>query len=95
VDLREARVGEVRAALVRAPRRGDVRVHRVGREIVRRPVAAGREDDGIADVALDLTSREIAADDAARLAVDDHQVEHLAAREQLHAAVSTCRISAW
>ena len=43
MDLREARVRKERAALVRAPRRGHVRVHRVGRQVVRGSVAAGRQ----------------------------------------------------
>ena len=52
MDLREARVGEERAALVRAPRGRDVRVHRVGRQVVGRAVAAGREHDGVGDVSV-------------------------------------------
>ncbi len=86
VDLREARVGEQRAALVAAPRRRDVRVHGVGREVVGRAVAAGGEADGVGDVRLELAGQQVAHDDAARLAVDEHEIEHLAVGEQRHRA---------
>ena len=84
VNLREARVGEERAALVGAPRRRDVRVHRIGGEVVDRAVAAGCEADRIGRVLLDLAGHQVADDDAARLAVDEDEVEHLAAGEHLH-----------
>ena len=70
-------------ALVSAPGGGHVRVHRVGGQVVGRAVAAGRQQHGVGGVALDFAGREVAADDAARLAVDDDDVEHFAAREQL------------
>ena len=82
MNLREAGIREERAALVRAPRRGHVRVHRVGREVVGGAVAAGGEDHGVAGVALELAGHQVADDDAARLAVDDDEIEHLAPREQ-------------
>ncbi len=82
VDLREAGVGEVRAALVRAPRGRHVRVDGVGREVEHRAVAARAEQHGLALVRLELAGDQVAGDDAARLAVDDDQVEHLAAREE-------------
>ena len=68
----------------------------VGRQVVDGAVAAGGEDHRVAGVALDLAGHQVADDDAARLAVDDDQVEHLAARE--HAGplpACTCRISDW
>src|SRR5215208_4147169 len=34
---------------------------------------------------LDLAGDQVARDDATSLAIDDHQVEHLGAREHLHA----------
>ena len=71
MDLREARVGEERAALVGAPRCRHVRVHGVGREVVGRAVAARRETHCIGHVAFDLAGDEVAADDAARLAIDE------------------------
>ena len=45
-----------------------------------------REQDGVAGVALHLAGYEITAHDAPRLAVDEHQIEHLTAREHLHHA---------
>ena len=81
MNLRVARVGEERAAFVRPPRRGHVRVHRVGREVVRRAVAARAEQHGVSGVALDRPGRQVAADDAAGLAVDDDHVEHFAVGE--------------
>ena len=87
VDLGEAGVGEQGAALVRPPRRGHVRVHGVGREVIDRAVSAGGEDHRVADVALDLAGDQVAGDDAARLAVDDDEVQHLAAGEEPDAAL--------
>ena len=67
---------------------------RVGRQVVDRAVAAGGEDHRVGRVALDLAGHQVADDDAARLAVDDDQVEHLAAGEQLAPCLrATCRIS--
>ena len=86
VDLREAGIGEERAALVRAPDGGGVAALGVGREIEDVAVAAGAEHHGVGDVRFDLAGDQVARDDAARLAVDDDQVEHLGAREHLHRA---------
>ena len=86
VDLRVAGVAEVGALAVRAPRRGDVAAHRVGREVEDVAVAAGREHDGVGEVRLDLAGDEVAGDDAAGLAVDDDDLEHLVAAEHLHRA---------
>ena len=82
MNLREARVGEQRAAFVGPPRRRHVRVHRVGREVVDRSVAAGAEQHRLTLVALELAGDQVARDDAARLSVDDDEVQHLAPREQ-------------
>ena len=71
---------------MRAPRRGDVGPHRVGREVEDVAVAAGGEHDGIREVGLDLTGDEVAGDDAAGLAVDDDDLEHLVAGELLDRA---------
>ena len=81
VDLGEAGIGEQRAALVGAPDGGGVGALGVGREIEDVAVAAGGEDDGVGDVGLDLAGDQVARDDAARLAVDDDEVEHLRARD--------------
>ena len=81
MDLREAGIGEQRAALVRAPDGGDVGALGVGGEIVDVAVAAGGEDDRVGDVTLDLAGDQVARDDAAGRAVDHDQVEHLGARD--------------
>ena len=94
VNLGEAGVGEQRAALVRAPRRGDVRVHRVRREVVDGPVTARGENHGVGRIPLHLAGDQVARDDAARPAVDDDQIEHLAPREQAAPLPRwTCRMS--
>ena len=78
MNLREARIREERAALVRAPGGRHVRVHGVGRQVVDRAVAAGAEQHRLAVVPFELAGDEVSRDDAARLAVDDDQVEHFA-----------------
>ena len=82
VNLREAGVREIGAALVGAPRRRHVRVHGVRGEVIGRPVAARRQDHGVADVLLDRAGHQVPDGDAARPAVDDDDVEHLAAGKQ-------------
>jgi hypothetical protein len=94
MDLRVARVREERALLVAAPDGGRVAVHRVGGQEEHRRVAAGGHDHRVGRVGLHRAVDQVAADDAARAAVHEHQVQHLAAREQLHRPASTCRISA-
>ena len=71
---------------MRAPRRGDVAAHRVGREVEDVAVAAGGEDDDVGEVRLDLAGDQVAGDDAAGLAVDDDELEHLVPGELLHGA---------
>src|SRR5690606_15084862 len=86
VDLREAGVREGRARAVRAPRRRAVGALGVGREVDDVAVAAGREDDDGGRGRLDLAGDEAARHDAARLAVDDDELEHLGARVHLDGA---------
>ena len=81
VNLREAGIGEERAAFVRAPDGGGVRAFGVGGEVVDVAVAASGEDDGVGEMHAELAGDEIAGDDAAGLAVDDDEVEHLGARD--------------
>ena len=81
MNLRVAGIREEGAALVRAPGRGHVRIDGVRRQVIRRPVAAGAEQHRVRDVPLQLAGRQVAADDPARLAVDDHEIEHLAVRK--------------
>jgi hypothetical protein len=80
VDLRVARVAERGALLVRAPDGGDVAALRVGREVEDVAVAARRQDDRVSRVRLEQAVRQVAGDDAARLAVHQHQLQHLVAR---------------
>ncbi len=86
MDLGEAGVGEVRAAPVRAPDGGGVGVHGIGREVEDVAVAAARQHDRVGEVRLDLSGHQVAGDDAAGLAVDDDEVEHLRPGVQLDVA---------
>lgn len=86
VDLGEAGVGEVRAAPVGAPDGGGVGVHGVRRQVEDVAVAAAGQDDRVGEVGVDLPGDEVAGDDAAGLAVDDDQVEHLGTGVQFDVA---------
>ena len=86
VNLGEARVGETGPALVCAPGGGDVATLGVGRQVEDVAVAAGGQDDRVRGVRLDRAGDQIAGHDAAGATVDDHQVEHLGAREHLDLA---------
>ncbi len=86
VDLREARIGEARPAAIGAPDRGDVAALGVGREVVDVAVAAGGQDHRVGGVRADRAGHEVAHHDAAREAVDHHQVEHLGSRVHLDCA---------
>ena len=86
VNLRVTGVREVSAFLVRTPRRGDVAAHRIGGEVEHIAVAAGAEQHRIARVGFDFTGDEVARDDALRMAVHGHHIEHLRARIHLHTA---------
>ncbi len=79
VNLREAGIGEERAAAMRAPDGGGVGALRIRREVVDVAVAAGGEDDGVGDVDGELAGDEVAGHDAARFSVDDDQVQHFGA----------------
>ena len=86
MNLRVAGVGEEGAALVGAAGGRDVAVHGVGGQVEDRPIAARGQHDRVADERFDLARYKIPRDDAARLAVDDDEVEHLGARVHGHAA---------
>ena len=81
-----ARIGEKRAALVGAPDGGGVAALGVGGKIEDVAVAAGGEDDRVAHVDFNFAVIQAARDDAAGLAVDHDQVEHLHARIHFHGA---------
>ncbi len=87
VDLRVTRIGERRAALVRAPDRRDVRSLGVGREEEDVAVSARAKNDRVGEVRLDRAGDHVACDDAARPPVHDDDIEHLGAREHRHAAL--------
>jgi hypothetical protein len=80
MDLRIARVGKERSTLVGAPDGGHIGALGVGGEIVDVAVAAGAQDDRVGKVRGDGAGDQVAGDDAAGLAVDDDEVEHLRAR---------------
>ena len=80
VDLREARIGKEGAALVGAPDGGGVAALGVRGEIEDVAVAAGGEDNSVGHVDFDFAVVETARDDAAGLAIDDDQVQHVHAR---------------
>ncbi len=67
-----------------APGRGHVAVTGVSREVVNVAVAAGTQEHRIGGVALELPVDQVADDDAAGLAVDVDQIEHLATGKELH-----------
>jgi hypothetical protein len=86
MNLRVTRVGEVRPALVAPPGGGHVAALGIGGQVIDVPVPAGAQHNGVADVAFQLPGHQIAGDDAAGLAVDDHQVEHFPAGKHFHLA---------
>ena len=77
VDLGVAGIAEQGALAMRPPGRGDVAAHRVGGQEEDVAVAAAGQHDRVGEVGLDLAGRHVAGDDAAGLAVDDDQLEHL------------------
>ena len=68
------------------PGRRDVAAHGVGRQVEHAAVAAGGHDDGVRLVAFQLAGDQVAHDDAARLAVDEHQVQEFLADVELDVA---------
>ena len=86
MNLREAGVGEVGPPLVAPPGGRDVAALGVGREVKDVAVAARAQHDGVAGELFVLPGDEVAGDDAAGDAVDQHEVEHLAAGNLLDLA---------
>src|SRR6266446_8667818 len=84
MDLCEARVAEQRAPAMGAPDGGAIGGLRIGGEVEHVAVATGGQHHDVTHMRLDGAGLEVARDDAARLAVDDDQVEHLAARMHRH-----------
>nr|BFE75348.1 hypothetical protein GCM10020092_086490 [Actinoplanes digitatis] len=86
VDLRVAGVREQRALAVRPPARRDVAALGVGGQEEHVSVPAGGEHDGVREVRGDLAGDQVADDNAAGLAVDDDQLQHLVPGEHLDVA---------
>ena len=84
VNLRVARVRHVGSALVGPPRTGDIRVDGVGGQVEDCPVATSAEENGICGVALNLSGHKVARNDPARVAVNNHKVQHLSAGHDRH-----------
>ena len=88
MNLGVARIGKARPAFVGAPARGDIRTTSVGGEIVNVAVAARGQHDRVGVVPRDLAGLEISNDDALRLTVHDHQIQHLGVGVTLHRAAA-------
>ena len=87
VDLAVAGVGEIGALAVSLHGGGAVGPHGVGGEEICVAITAGADDHGMGEISLDGARDEVADNDAARAAIDDDDVEHLAAGEELDRAV--------
>ena len=72
---------------MRTPCGRDIAAHRIGREEEDIAVAAGREDDDVGQVGLDLTGDHVTRDDPACHVVDDDHLEHLVAAVLGHGAL--------
>src|ERR1700719_4496667 len=86
MNLREARIAKESAAAVSPPDGRGVRAFRVGGKIEDVAVAPGGEDNDIGGIGLDRATYEVTCNNAARFAVDENEVEHLAAAVHLHPA---------
>ena len=86
MDLREAGIREAGAAFVGPPDGRGVGAPRVRRKVEDVAVPAGGEHHGIRGLAADFTGHEIPDDDALRLPVHEHEIEHLGVRMQFHLA---------
>src|SRR5262249_11715937 len=87
VNLGEAGVGESRASLVSAIRRGNVATRGIGQKEKRIRVAPRGEDDRVAGMGANLTSHQVARDNSRRFAIDDYEIEHFFARVHLDLAL--------
>ena len=80
MDLREAGIAEKRSFPIALHGCGTIAVHRVRRKEISISIAAGGNDHGMGAETLQRTRDEVARDDTLRLAVDEHQIQHLMAR---------------
>jgi len=79
MNLSISRVGEVGTFLVNLDGGGSVGTHGVGRQEEGIAVASGTDNNGMSGEAFNFTGNQVTSDDAARLAIDDDQVEHFIA----------------
>jgi len=86
MDLREARVAKQGAAAVGAPDGRTVGGLGVGREVEDIGVPSRCQHDHVGGVTFQFASHQVPRHNAARLAVDDHHVEQLAADMHRHCA---------
>ena len=86
VDLNVRGVGEICALAVARHGSRAVAAHSVGGEEISVSVTAGADYYGVGRETFDVARYEVAGDDAAGAAVDDHDVEHLVARVQFNRA---------
>src|SRR5882757_4184228 len=93
MNLCEARIAEERAPTVGTPDRCGVGSLSIGRKIEDVAVTAGCQHHDIRCIRINGAAYEVARNDAARFAVDQNKVEHLATGVHLHAA--SCSSSAW
>ena len=86
VNLGVARISEESAFLGSLPGRCNAATHGVGRQVENVNVTAGRKDNSIPPVRLDLTGDQITNRDPFGYAINHNQVEHFAASKQFNCA---------
>ena len=86
VNLCVTRVGKICAALVSAPRCGDVAVHGIGGEVISVAVAAGGQHHCVCSMAGEFAGQQVARDDACSAAIDDNDVDQLTTIEESNTA---------
>ena len=84
VNLYKTRICEESSLLITLDNRRTVAVHRVGGKEIRIAVSAGRDNYGMRAITLDFTCYKISHNDAARFAVDQNNVKHLATIIRFH-----------
>src|SRR5258708_18434840 len=85
MNLCEARSAEERAATVGTPDRCSVGTFGIGRKIEDVAVTTGCQDHNIRGVRINGAGYQVARNDAARFAVDQNKVQHLATGVHPHA----------
>jgi hypothetical protein len=85
MNLRVTRIGKVRPAFMRPPRRRHVGRLGIRGQVEHVAVSAGRQYDRIRRMRLDPTRHQVPAHDPPRLPVDNYEVQHFAPGKQLDA----------